>query len=113
MFAVLAEAVVERGEGEIRGKEEAKAEGGARGVDERARTRRVEHEGLNSGTRFLRLTCKVLQIPLRIRRVSTHHQYTYLIRGVKNYAAVVGNKHIARIDVFRFLVARINDYRGC
>lgn len=30
MFAMLAEAAVERGEGEIRGKEEAKAEGAGR-----------------------------------------------------------------------------------
>lgn len=50
MFAMLAEAAVERGEGEIRGKEEAKAEGagrGARGVvdggeDPKGGTRRVE-----------------------------------------------------------------------
>jgi len=53
MFAVLAEAAVERGEGEIRGKEEAKAEEAGR---ERDRIRRVEPEGSNSCAKFLRGT---------------------------------------------------------
>lgn len=62
MFAMLAEAAVERGEGEIRGKEEAKAEGAGRGgragvdgsEDPKGRTRRVEL----SRARFLRLAVK-------------------------------------------------------
>lgn len=61
MFAMLAEAAVERGEGEIRGKEEAKAEGVGRkggvdgGEDPKGRTRRVE------------LSCEV---PSLVKRVS-------------------------------------------
>lgn len=54
MFAVPAEAAVERGEGEIRGEEEAKAEGaGAKGTGEgpeRVETARVVRE--NPSARF-------------------------------------------------------------
>lgn len=90
MFAVLAEAAVERGEGEIRGKEEAKAEGtgaqggGGRGKA-RVRTRRVEPEGSNSCVRgSFGSLLKYTESRLRIRRVSTHRRDTYLARGVKN-----------------------------